>query len=173
MTDSLSITTSHRRARGIALIVGALLIAGLIEGGVLDYYWFVLLIGLTYLAAAIASRSRGPLWGSGLITSTVGLVFIVWIRDGRPVDSFQFVALTVLGLGLGGVLAALLADRKGFAIGPMDIALPVLLVGAFTLLDQQAVKPIAGQTWVYVALLAAYGAYELRPARTAKVTTAP
>jgi len=155
------------------LIVGALLIAVLIEGGVLDYYWFVLLIGLTYLAAAIASRSRGPLWGSGLITTTVGLVFIVWIRDGRPVDSFQFLALTVMGLGLGGVMAALLAERSGFAIGPMDTALPVLLVGVFTLLDQQRIDPVSGKTWVYVALLAAYGAYELRPVRTAKVTTAP
>ena len=173
MTDSSSTNAARRRARGVALIVGAGLIAGLIEGGVLDYYWFVLLIGLTYLAAAFASRSRGPLWGSGLITTTVGLVFIVWIRDGRPVGSFQFVALTVMGLGLGGVIAALLAERRGFAIGPMDIALPVLLVGVFTLLDQQAVEPVAGKTWVYVALLAAYGAFELRPVRTEKAATAP
>lgn len=154
---------SRRRARGLALVAGAALIAGLVEYGPVPYYWFVLLIGLTYLAAAIASRSRGPLWGPGLITTAVGLAIGLWIRDGRSVDSYQFLALAVMALGLGGVLAALLAQRRGYRISAMDIALPVLLFGAFALLDQQRIEPIAGQTWVYVGLLGAYGLYELRP----------
>ena len=50
-----------RRIRGIVLIVGGLLIVVLIETGTIPFYWFPTLTGLTYLAAAAASRSRGTL----------------------------------------------------------------------------------------------------------------
>ena len=148
-----------RRARGVALIVV------LIETEIIPFYWFPTLTGLTYLAAAGAGRSRGTLWGPGFVITSVGLGAALWLRDGRMPDSFQFLALAVMALGLGGVLAALLGQVRGFAVSPMSVAMPVLLFGVFALLEQQMVSPFAGQTWVYAALLAAWGAYELRPAR--------
>jgi len=81
-------------------------------------------------------------------------------------DSFQFLALAVMALGLGGVLAALLGQVRGFAISAMSIALPVLLFGVFALLEQQMISGFAGQTWVYAGLLVAWGAFELRPAKS-------
>jgi hypothetical protein len=153
-----------RRARGLALIVGAALIVALVETDVLAFYWFPALTGLTYLVAAAVGRSRGTLWAPGLIVTSVGLAAALWLRDGRMADSFQFLALAVMALGLGGVLAGLLASLRGFAISAMSVAMPVLLFGAFALLEQQAVQPFAGRTWVYAALLALWGAYELRPA---------
>ncbi len=155
-----------RRARGIALIVGAVLIVALIETETVPFYWFPTLTGLTYLAAAGAGRSRGTLWGPGFVITSVGLAAALWLRDGRMPDSFQFLALAVMALGLGGVLAGLLAQAKGFSISAMSVAMPVLLFGAFALLEQQMVSPFAGQTWVYATLLAAWGAYELRPGRS-------
>ena len=155
--------TSARRARGIALLAGAVLIVALIETGTIPFDWFPVLTGLTYLAAAAAGRSRGTLWGPGFVLTSVGLAAALWLRDGRMPDSFQFLALAVMALGLGGVLAALLAQLRGFSVSAMSVALPVLLFGAFSLLEQQAVAPFAGQTWVYAALLAVWGAYELRP----------
>ena len=157
--------TGARRARGIALIVGAVVIVALIETEAIPFYWFPALTGLTYLAAAAAGRSRGTLWGPGLVITSVGLAAALWLRDGRMPDSFQFLALAVMALGLGGVLAGLLAQLRGFAISAMSVALPVLLFGAFALLEQQMIAPFAGQTWVYAALLVIWGAYELRPAR--------
>lgn len=154
---------SARRVRGIALIVGAALIVGLIESETLAFYWFPFLTGLTYLAAAAAGRSRGTLWGPGFVITSVGLAAALWLRDGRMPDSFQFLALAVMALGLGGVLAALLAQACRFSVSAMSIAMPVLLFGAFALLEQQAVQPFAGQTWAYAALLALWGVYELRP----------
>lgn len=154
---------SARRARGIALIVGAVVIVALIETELLAFYWFPMLTGLTYLAAAAAGRSRGTLWGPGFVITSVGLAAALWLRDARMPDSFQFLALAVMALGLGGVLAALLAQVKGFSVSAMSVAMPVLLFGVFALLEQQMVSPFAGQTWVYAALLAAWGAYELRP----------
>ena len=154
-----------RRARGIALIVGAIVIVALIETELIPFYWFPTLTGLTYLAAAAGGRSRGTLWGPGFVITSVGLAAALWLREGRMPDSFQFLALAVMALGLGGVLAALLSQAKGFSIGAMSVAMPVLLFGVFALLEQQMVSPFAGQTWVYAALLAVWGAYELRPAR--------
>lgn len=142
-----------------------MLIALLVEGGVLPYYWFVALAGLTYVAAAALSRSRGTLWAPGLMITLVGFTLVLWLRDGRPVDSFQLIALSALALGLGGVLAALLGSLRGLVISPMSIALPVVLFGGFALLDQQGVKPFTQSTWVYVIALIAWGAYELRPGR--------
>jgi len=156
--------TSARRARGLALIIGAVVIVALIETGTIAFYWFPVLTGLTYLAAAAAGRSRGTLWAPGFVVTSVGLAAALWLRDGRMPDSFQFLALAVMALGLGGVLAALLAQLRGFSVSAMSVSLSVLLFGVFALLEQQAVKPFAGQTWVYAALLAAWGAYELRPA---------
>lgn len=157
--------TGARRARGIALIVGAIVMVGLIETETIPFYWIWLLTGLTYLAAAAAGRSRGTLWGPGLVLTSVGLFGALWLRDGRVPDSFQLLALAVMALGLGGVLAALLGQARGFSISPMSIAMPVLLTGVFALLEQQMIKPVAGESWVYAALLVVWGAYELRPAR--------
>lgn len=154
---------SARRARGVALIVGALVTAALIEGGVVAFYWFPALVGLTYLAAAAAGRSRGTLWGPGLVITSVGVAAALWLGDGRPGDSFQFLALAVMALGLGGVLASLLGQASGFAVSPMSVAMPVLLFGVFALLEQQMVSPFAGSSWAYIALLVVWGAYELRP----------
>lgn len=154
-----------RRARGVALIVGAVVVVALIETGVLPRYWFPTLTGLTYLAAAAAGRSRGTLWGPGLVITTVGVAAALWLADGRMADSFQFLALAVMALGVGGVLAGLLAQVRGFEISAMSVAMPVLLFGLFALLEQQMVAPFAGQTWAYAALLVLWGAYELRPAK--------
>lgn len=152
-----------RRARGLVLLLGAVLIAALGETGTLAFYWFPLLTGLTYLVAAAASRSRGTLWAPGLIVTAVGVSAALWLREGRSADSFQFLAVAVLSLGLGGVVAGLLATLRGFAISAMSVALPVLLFGAFALAEQQRIAPFAGSTRVYVALLAVWGVFELRP----------
>ncbi len=83
----------ERRLGGVSLIVGAVLMGVLIEGHVLAFYWFPALAGLTYLTSAGVSRSRGTLWAPGLIVLSVGLAVALWLRSGRPADSFEFLAL--------------------------------------------------------------------------------
>lgn len=153
-----------RRARGGVLILGAVLVLALIQTEAIPFYWFPTLTGLTYLAAAAASRSRSTLWAPGFVITSVGLTLAFWLRDGRPTD-FQFAALAVMALGLGGVLAALLAQVRDITVSAMSVSLAVLLFGAFALLEQQAVSPVAGKAWFYAALLGSWGAYELRPAK--------
>lgn len=164
---------SARRGRGIALIVGAVVLALLVKQpargfelptAFIDYYWFPLMLGVIYLAGAIAGRSRGTLWAPGLMTTAAGVAIALWIRDGRPFD-FQFLALTILALGLGAVLAAALAEVGGLAISAMSIATMLLLFGGFLLAEQQGIALITGSTYVYALGLLLWGAYELRPAR--------
>ncbi|MEO6205536.1 MAG: hypothetical protein ABIO67_09165 [Mycobacteriales bacterium] len=159
--DTATAPATKLRLRGIALIVGAVLIAVLIKGDVLKFYWFPVLTGLTYLVAAGVSGSRSTLWAPGLVVTSFGLGAAMWLRDGRPADSFQLLALGVLAIGLGTVLAGLLNEYAGFAISTMSVGLSVLLLGVFLLLEQQAVSPVAGKPDVYIALLAIWGAYEL------------
>lgn len=153
-----------RRIRGGVLLLGALAIVGLITTDILPFYWFPTLTGLTYLAAAAASRSRGTLWAPGFVITSVGLAAALWLRDGRPAD-FQFLALSVLALGLGGVLASLLAQSREITVSAMSVSLAVLLFGGFALLEQQGIEPVAGNAWFYSVVLGVWGLYELRPAR--------
>ncbi len=106
---------SERRLPGLFLIAGAALIGVLIEGGVLAFSWFPPPPpGLTYLAAAAVSRSPGTLWAPGLIAFSAGLAAAPWLRSGRPADSFEFLALAVMALGLGGVPAAGIGQILGW-----------------------------------------------------------
>jgi len=161
-SETSAAPATNRLLRGIALIAGAVLIAVLIKGDVLKFYWFPLLTGLTYLVAAAVSRSRSTLWAPGLVITSFGLAAALWFKDSaRTADSFQLLALSVLAIGLGGVLVALLNEYAGMAISTMSLALSVLLLGAFLLLEQQMVEPVAGKPDVYIALLAIWGVYEL------------
>lgn len=150
--------------RGATLVVGGAALIGLLEGDVLPYYWLPLLTGIVYLAAAVAGRSRGPLWGPALVTTTGGLAVALWIRDGRAVADFQFTALAVMALGTGAVLAAVM-NQAGYAISAMSVALPVLLFGAFLLAEEQSVSRVAGSASFYGGLLVVWGLVELALSR--------
>lgn len=168
--------SGERRRRGAVLLAGALVLAVLLAGvdgsqpvdiGLdagplpLPFYWLPLLTGLTYLAAAAVGGRRGALWAPGLVVTGWGVGVLLTLSG--QVDNALFPALSIVGLGAGAVVAALLV-RAGFAIGELGIALSVLLAGLFFLLTQRG--PVAtelGETLPYVVLLGLWGLWELRP----------
>ncbi|MFP5218826.1 MAG: hypothetical protein ACLGIG_03705 [Actinomycetes bacterium] len=89
------------RVRGAALVVGAALTALLVDTGTVAFHWLPLLLGLTLLGAAAASRSRGPLWAPGLVLLTAGATVGVWFAAGRSGDDYRLVPLVALGPGAG------------------------------------------------------------------------
>lgn len=149
-----------RLGAGGVLLAGAALVAFLFEILDVPFYWVPAVAGAIYLAAAIASRSRGRFWGPGLLLGAVGLTSGLWFHDGRGID-FQYLALTVLSLGTGAVVAALL-ERARIRVGAMGIALPLLLFGAYALAEQQGTQYVAGNGWLIAAFFAAWGLLELR-----------
>lgn len=139
-----------RRSRGAALLVGGISMIILVESGLLPFYWVVLMVGLTYLAAAAAGRSRGSFWAPGLMLSLTGLAIALWLQDGRPPYSLEFLGLTVTALGTGGILGSFLT-RVGFEITAMSVAMTVASFGAFVLAAQRGI--FTRNIFVYGGLL--------------------
>lgn len=148
------------RLRGAVLLVGAAALFLLVDAGPVPYRWFPFLIGVVYLVAAAAGRSRSALWTPGLTLLAVGLTDGLWLAS-RSGNSFELLALTALSLGTGGLLAALLGERAGFQISASSVALSVLLYGGFALIDARGIAPFTQHAWPYAALLALWGLVEL------------
>lgn len=153
-------TTRAAPARGAVLLAGAVVLLLLVDVLDIRYYWVPLVLGVTYLLAAAAGRSAGPLWAPGWVLSVVGLTEALWFHAGRPADSFELAQLTLLAAGTGAVLAVSMTVM-GVRVSTMSLALAVLLTGAFNLAEAKAVPHVAGNTRLYAALLAAWGLYEL------------
>jgi len=148
------------------LLTGAAVLLLLVEGRDVGFYWVPLLLGVTYLLAAAAGRSTGPLWAPGWVLGVAGLLEKWWFRAGRPADSFELAQLTLLAAGTGALLAVAMT-AIGVRVSAMSLALAVLLTGAFNLAEAKGVPHVAGNAWLYAALLAAWGLYELAVARRA------
>lgn len=150
-----AMTPSSMRNRGIVLLLGAVVIALAVKDiGPLDYYWDPALVGLAFLAAAVVTGPRSPLWGAGLVVGFWGAAKVLQnTTDLAWTGSFSTVAI-----GLGGLVAAYLATR-GFAVSPASVAWPVVFIG----IGQYVHSTYAG--WpitAYTAGLAAvYGVAEL------------
>jgi len=157
-------------ARGAVLLAGAAVLLLLVEGRGVRFFWVPLLLGVTYLLAAAAGRSTGPLWAPGWVLVVVGLTEALWFRAGRPADSFELTQLTLLAAGTGALLAVAMT-AIGVRVSAMSLALAVMITGAFNLAEAKAVPHVAGNTWLYAALLAGWGLYELDVARRATLRT--
>jgi hypothetical protein len=148
-----------RRRRGLALLIGGGVMALAVAAGPLKFYWVPLVSGLTYLAAAAAGGRRGPLWAPGVLVTGWGLVVLAR-AEGVALEDYRESAVFLVAFGVAAVIAALLA-RSGFAIDLLGVAVTILAAGLFYLLEQEV--DALGNAWTYAALLAAWGAWELRP----------
>lgn len=166
LDDSGTPTALAGRARGVVLLAGAVVLLLLVDVLDVRYFWVPLILGVTYLLAAAAGRSAGPLWAPGWVLSVVGLTEALWFHSGRPADSFELAQLTLLAAGTGAVLAASMT-AVGVRVSTMSLALAVLLTGTFNLAEAKAVPHVAGNTRLYAALLVAWGSYELVALRRA------
>jgi len=125
------------------LLAGAAVLLLLVEGRGVRFFWVPLLLGVTYLLAAAAGRSTGPLWAPGWVLGVAGLLEALWFRAGRPADSFELAQLTLLAAGTGALLAVAMTSI-GVRVSAMSLALAVLLTGAFNLVEAKAVPHVAG-----------------------------
>jgi hypothetical protein len=166
--DTDRATPSARRTRALVILAGAAVLLLLVKGAGVRFYWVPVVLGITYLAAAAAGRSRGPLWAPGWVLTVVGLAEAAWFHAGRPADSFEFAELTLLAAGTGAVLAVAMSVLR-VHVSAMSIAMAVLLTGAFNLAEANGVHDISGNVWFYAALLALWGVAELLLASHAKV----
>jgi hypothetical protein len=152
-----------RRRRAPALVAGAVLLILLVgDGRPLGFLWLPLVTGLVYLAAAAAGGRDPGLWGPGLVVTGFGLGAVLTVDGPLGGDLFSPVVLTTVGLG---AVAAMLLRHVGIAVDGLSVAAAVLLSGVFFLLTERGPTEVFRSVLVYGALLAAWGLWELRPAR--------
>jgi hypothetical protein len=144
-----------RARKAGALVIGGLAILLLLQpiGPLPLQGWVPVIIGITYVAAGLASGRRGPLIAPGLVIGIWGLAPLS-TRYG-----YEFNGMFYLTLGTGLLVAALLAER-GWRIAATSLAIPVLFIGGV-----MSIAPTAGRwlTTVLCGLLVAWAAFELRP----------
>ena len=163
-TSDAAESTAARRRRGAVLLVGAVVLAVLFAPiGSLAFYWMPLVTGLAYLGAAAASGTRGPLWSPGLVVLGFGVGAVLALGGTfEPDDLFQ---ATLTGVAVGAVLAVALRV-VGVHVSAESLALTLLVLAGFVLLTTRiAPDGIGGEALLYAALLAGWGAWEMRPGR--------
>ena len=161
-TKATSTTVTSRRLRGLVLIVAGLAVVLLVgDDRPLPFLWLPLVTGTGYLVAAAVGGRDGDLWGPGLVVSGFGLGAVLTV-DG-PLGGALFSPVVLTTVGAGAVLAMLL-PRVGIPVSGLSVASAVLLSGLFFLASERGAVEVFRSPLVYGALLALWGAWELRPA---------
>jgi hypothetical protein len=150
---------ARRRLSAAVLFGGALLASfAVVPGGSAKLYWIPIIVGVTYLLAGAVVGRQSPLWPAGVIVSSWGLAVLLVLRGTWSTD-FSGTAVTAIGVGL--LLAALL-PRVGVAVSLTSLAVPVLLLGSFELLQAESLD-LFSKGWLFGVALALRGIYDLRP----------
>jgi hypothetical protein len=141
------------RLQGAVLLAGAALLLLLDP----ELHWVPLLLGLPYLAAAALGGPRGSYWSTAIVLTAWGIGPVVFFEaEWREVSQ---AALYLVCVGAGGLVAALLAERAGFAITAVAISATVLGAGLVYAL-QPHVEAVE-EPVTYGIALAAVGALRL------------
>jgi hypothetical protein len=162
-------TPGNRVIQGALLGGGALVLALTAGADRLPFYWTPLILGLSYLVAAIVDGPRGGYWATALGLTGWGLA-VVYMGEARPPDIDPAGAYLV-GAGLAGVAAALLSGR-GFVISPLGLAATIAAGGLVLALTPRAAGTLDDATTYAVALgvvgvlNVAGGVYQVARAKT-------
>jgi hypothetical protein len=125
----------NRVVQGLLLSGGAALLAVTAGAGRLPFYWTPLILGLTYLVAAIVDGPRGGYWATALGLTGWGLA-VVYLGEVRP-PGVDPAGAYLAGVGLAGVVATMLR-RRGFLISDLGFAATVAASGLTLALTPRA-----------------------------------
>lgn len=128
----------------VFLVSGLVLAVAVAPVGPWPFYVTPLVIGCAYLLAAAVGGRRGTLWGPGCVITTWALAVVLEFSKAVTAD---FTAVTIVGLGVGGVIAALLA-RLGIRVTTLALGLSVLGAGLTELLAALGVGLLT-RGWFY------------------------
>jgi len=129
-----------RVRQGLALLAGGLALELLVGSGPLGFFWTPLVLGLAYLAAALAGGRSGGHWATGCALTGWGLG-VVYAGEFRP-SEIDVAGVYLAGAGLGVVAGALLASR-GVALGALGLGATVAAGGLCLALSPRAPDVLA------------------------------
>ncbi|MEO7197482.1 MAG: hypothetical protein ABIZ50_03330 [Solirubrobacterales bacterium] len=140
---------ANRIIQGLLLSGGAVLLAVSAGADRIPFYWTPLILGLTYLLAAIVDGPRGGYWATALGLTGWGLA-VVYTGYVRPPD-IDPAGAYLAGVGLAGVVAVVLR-RRGFLISDLGFAATVALGGLALALTPRASGTLDDATNYTIAL---------------------
>jgi len=146
---------SPRRTQGAVLIGGGALLYLLVEVGDLRFEWTPLLVGLSYLVAAVLGGRRGSYWATACVITGWGAGVVLLAETTIDVSSD---AGSLLAAGTGALVAAGLG-RAGWAVDALGIAACVFLAGALFAFEPRS--EALGMASTYAAALAVIGLLRL------------
>lgn len=147
-------------ARAAALAVSAVVVYWLVEQRDVGFGKVPLLVGLGFLAGAVAGGPRGALWAPALVVTGWGLG-----NDMRGWDSLSGIALPesaahMVGMGLG-ILALGVLARYGVETTLWGVGLSVLLSGVLFVGQRGEGYALLNEATGYSLLLLVYAAAEV------------
>jgi hypothetical protein len=132
----------------ILLLAGAVFLVVMVAPDDDRFYWTPLVLGLSFLAAAVVGGRAGGTWAPACVLVGWGAA-VVFVRVAEPDLDTSGVYLAGAGAG---VLAGLELGRRGFAIDPAALGATTVIAGAALALTRQA--GVFNDARAYAALLA-------------------
>lgn len=153
-------TDDRPLARAAALAVSAVVLYLLVEERGVSFGKVPLLVGLGYLAGAVAGGPKGALWAPALVVTGWGLG-----NDARTWSSLSGVGLPesaahMCGIGLG-ILALGVLARYGIETTLWGVGLSVLLSGVLFIGQRGEGYALLNEATGYSLLLLVYAAAEV------------
>lgn len=150
----------HPYRRALVLLLGAGAVLLLFDRGTIDLGDVPLVLGLCYLAAAVAGGTGGSLWAPGCVVTGWGLANLALTDPLFEGLRLPESAAHMIGMGLG-VLALAGLAHVGVRTGLVGAGLTVVLSGVLF-----AAQRGQGYDWLqdgrgYAALLVVYAAAEV------------
>ncbi len=142
-------TPGNRVIQGLLLAGGAGTLYVTAGADRIPFYWTPLILGVTYLLAAVIDGPRGGYWATGVGLSGWGIA-VAFMGEVRPTDIDPAGAYLV-GAGLAGVAAGLLRAR-GFLVSEIGLAATIAGGGLLLALTPRAPDTLDDATTYAIAL---------------------
>ncbi len=145
-----------RVSQAVALLAGALVLVVFVAPDGRDFYWTPLVLGLTYLGAALAGGRHGGHWATacGLTGWGAGVAVAGYLRP-----ELDAAGLYLLGAGAG-MVAGVLLDRAGADVSMLGLAVTVMAGGLLLALTAR-VTTVIDDARTYAVYLALVGVVNL------------
>ena len=146
--------------RAIVLAVAAVILYLLLKGNIADFVDVPLMVGLSYLAAAVAGGRGGSLWAPGLVVTGWGLGEEALARDWFPSLQTPESAAHMVGIGVGVIALGLLA-RLRVQVSLLSVGIAIVLSGLIFIGQRGKGYASLNEASGYAALLLAFAGIEL------------
>ncbi len=143
-------TPGNRIIQGLLLCVGAALLEFSVGGARIAFYWLPLILGVTYLLAALVDGPRGGYWATAVALCGWGLA-VAFAGELRPVD-VDVAGVYLVGVGLAAAAGALLRAR-GFAVSELGLGLTIVGAGVLLALSPRVDAVVDATTYALVVAL--------------------